>query len=281
MKKKLLAAGLALATVFLSGCGANTGTNGNSNVSAPPKQEEVKKGGVSSISFHGNYYSETEEAVKLYYLTHNGRQIPYYDFYPSFSIDLKYKNNDDDTLKITIEDESIAKLYYDSDKSINVSKGSYYQYIKIVPLKDGTTSLTVTTNEKITNSVKIIVQHGCNIVTEKDQFSATLSSTTQIFTLYNFYGNFHPTGESRLYYTTKKISGSKSPIYFNYTLLTNQSVNSGRICSENLLDIINMVPNAPGNLKPGEIFKGSFDYTSFDDKPIKDEQLPVILSITD
>ena len=59
MKKKLLAAGLALATVFLSGCGANTGTNGNT-------VEKIKTGSISSLSFSSNpnIYYTAENTVK-------------------------------------------------------------------------------------------------------------------------------------------------------------------------------------------------------------------------
>ena len=279
MKKKLLAAGLALATVFLSGCGTNTKTDENT-------VEEVKTGSISSISFSSNpnIYYTAENTVKLYYLTHNGKQIPYDDFYPLY-IELKYKNNDSDTLTVEIEDESVAKfklvksnnIVSKSDIRISKNDSSTKKFIGIypIPLKDGTTTLTVTSNEGITNDVKIIVKHGCNIVTRQEQFTTNIYTPGyDSFTLYDFYGSFYPCGANRLYFTAKKLSGpKKSAIGFNYTLSAGQTkLYDGRPYSGWGHILGN---DTSGLLSPGDIFNGSFGYGEFSEKPIQDDLLPI------
>lgn len=196
MKKKLLAAGLALATVFLSGCGANTGTNGNNNVSAPPKQE---KSGIETIRF-----TDAEKGKLVNYTdTFNG---VYNVSIENLNISCLFYNSKkaNEAISLTIDDPTVVELI---DTTLNTDfKSSLSFSYKI--LKEGKTTVTATSSQGVTASTELNVKLFCSFSTDysysyrnadftflsascKHSFTENLTFSYRIKKTSDYYGGNH------------------------------------------------------------------------------------------
>ena len=252
MKKKFLAAGLALATVFLSGCSANTGTNENNNVSTPPKQE---KSGIETIQF-----TDAEKGKLVNYTdTFNG---VYNVSIENLNISCSFYNSKkaDEAISLSIDDPTVVELI---DTTLNTDfKSSLSFSYKI--LKEGKTTVTATSSQGVTASTELNVKLFCKFSTD---YSYSYQNAN--FTFLSASCNHSFTANLKFSYRIKKTSdyygvNHLSQLYF-YWRVTD--------CNGNFL--FSDSDYYSDKLLTGDIFKGNRDTWT----KVSSEQLPLNVQI--
>lgn len=251
MKKKLLAAGLALATVFLSGCGANTGTDGNNNVSTPPKQE---KSGIETIQF-----TDAEKGKLVNYTdTFNG---VYNVSIENLNISCSFYNSKkaNEAISLTIDDPTVVELI---DTTLNTDfKSSLSFSYKI--LKEGKTTVTATSSQGVTASTELNVKLFCSFSTDYSysyqnadftflSVSCSHSLTEPLTFSYSFKKTWDYSGGSHL---------SQFWFYWRVTDFNGNFLYSSADWSSNLLT--------------GDIYKGNHSFS----KSVSSNQLPLNVQV--
>ena len=251
MKKKFLAAGLALATVFLSGCGANTGTNENNNVSTPPKQE---KSGIETIQF-----TDAEKGKLVNYTdTFNG---VYNVSIENLNISCSFYNSKkaDEAISLSIDDPTVVELI---DTTLNTDfKSSLSFSYKI--LKEGKTTVTATSSQGVTASTELNVKLFCSFSTDY-----SYSYQNADFTFLSVSCSHSLTETLKFSYSLKKTSDyyggshlSSIPFYWRAT-----------DCNGNFLFSHYSYPD---ELLTGDIFKANKDIR----EKVSSEQLPLNVQV--
>ncbi len=233
MKKKFLAAGLALATMFLSGCGTNTGTNENNNVSAPPKQE---KSGIETIRF-----SDAEKGKLVNYTdTFNG---VYNVSIENLNISCSFYNSKkaNEAISLSIDDPTVVELI---DTTLNTDfKSSLSFSYKI--LKEGKTTVTATSSQGVTVSTELNVKLFCKFSTNysysyqnadftflsascKHSFTENLKFSYSLKKTSDYYGGSHL---SKLYFYWR-VTDCNGNFLFSY-LDDSAELLTGDICKRN------------------------------------------------